>query len=400
MTKKEETLETTSDVLLRWTQLNEIIDIAFTIKPIVLGSEFPTRIRKSSDEFFDVTFRKVCKYLHLDEHIEVINVIDEDLSFFEQLISEVVFSYVENNKLLNSWSDTDIKLAIEQHFVSKINPIQFPSYDLAKLNVYTFGEDKNPAIIMALPCGMPLVIAQKWIEHLSNDYFVITWETRGLFADINVSSFALDANVKDLIQIIDYFNPKNTHVFGMCSGAVVALKAIHQFPEKFSSASFWHGDYNWRDKDIWTKYQKDLKATLCIAKTSINEASVIRDIICAKKSRLSLPASLACTFMYPYLNGKLFYNYANLNESIQDFEINEIVKEIETPILIATSKDDSIAHPKGSTKLNEHLKNSVYYERVDGDHSSFFDAPLELIEVLKNFMNGASSKTDYDIVVI
>lgn len=389
-----------SDVLLEKTQINEIIDIAFIIKPIVLNSEFQTRIRKSNDEIFDAIFYKICTYLHLDKDIDVIDIPYDDLSFFEKLINDVLDAYQEKNKLSQVWSDSNIELAIDQHIMSKINPIQIESYDQIKLNTYTFGLNEKPAVILALPCGMPLVIAQKWIEHLSKEYFVITWETRGLFADKNLSNFSLDANVKDLMHIIDHFDLQDVHVFGMCSGAVVALKAMHEFPEKFSNASLWHGDYNWRDKEIWTKYQKDLKATLCIAKKSKDEASVIRDIICAKQSTSTLPAELTCIFMYPYLNGKLFYNYANLNESIQDYEINEIVKEIEHPVLIATSNDDTIAHPKGSTRLHEQLKNSTYVERADGDHSTFFEAPLELFESFKTFMNNASTKSEIEIVVI
>ena len=374
-------------MLLEKTQINEIIDIALIIKPIVLNSEFQTRIRKSNDEIFDTTFHKICSYLNLDTHIEVINILDQDFSFFEKLINNLINSYQEKNKLSKQWSDSDIELAIEKHFVSKVKPVQIESYDQIKLNAYTFGLNDKPTVVMALPCGMPLVIAQKWIEHLSKEYLVITWETRGLFAGINLTNFTLDANVQDLIHIIDHFHLQSVHVFGICSGAVIALKAMHQFPEKFSNASLWHGDYNWRDKQMLTKYQKDLKATLCIAKMSIDEASVIRDIICVNQSRNTLPAKLSCIFMYPYLNEKLFFNYARLNESIQDFEINEIVKEIGHSVLIATSVDDTISHPQGSTRLSEELKKCIYYERADGDHSTFFEAPLELLETFKIFMN-------------
>ena len=69
-----------------------------------------------------------------------------------------------------------------------------------------------------------------------------------------------------------------------------------------------------------------------------------------------------------------------------DYDSNMAVDDIEQKVLVVTSKEDTTAHPKGSKRLSERLKNKMFYEREIGNHASLFDAPKELQQVFANFI--------------
>jgi hypothetical protein len=57
-----------------------------------------------------------------------------------------------------------------------IEHLAVPIGKLLSLSTFASSQRDKPAMLMALPCGMPFDLCQDWFLTLSTQYFVVTWE--------------------------------------------------------------------------------------------------------------------------------------------------------------------------------------------------------------------------------
>jgi hypothetical protein len=55
------------------------------------------------------------------------------------------------------------------------------SFGGVPVRAYAAGERHNKTVVIASACGMPAKLCEHWIRFLAKEYFVVTWESRGLF---------------------------------------------------------------------------------------------------------------------------------------------------------------------------------------------------------------------------
>src|SRR5262245_22324258 len=127
-------------------------------------------------------------------------------------------------------SALDIECVVDQfanrsfdHYCDRAEAI---SFDGVPINVYAARDPKRKAVVIASVCGMPAKLTEAWIRFLAREYFVITWETRGLFGrsraleDLDCS---VAAQAADAFAAMDHFRVRKAHFMGMCGGAIMAL---------------------------------------------------------------------------------------------------------------------------------------------------------------------------------
>ena len=383
--------------MLSLTQQFEISDFLVNIKSFLKQRIRPIRILKQVEldrqGFYD-KLHEILERLEIYDSVDFIDTKPNDFDLYEEIVNRFCNDYfvglgdldISDLKmnLMNYGSNTD-------HLIDRINKHYLTANDGTVLNVYSYGSrDKNP-IIVVLPTGMPMLIMRSWIEILANDYFVITWETRGMFnlpdnnkkIDLNI-----EAQLADLELIINYFDFEKVHIFGVCHGANLALHACHAFSSKIFSASLWHGDFNWNDDSKLTFIQRNMKRLLEAAEEE-DDIPVLRGMMSNPKSinRLTddYPIKMLPHIMYPYVTLQIFSNFISLTRDILYIDLKEIVSKIGQKVLVVTSSKDNTAHPEGSRTLHLSLENSEFYDRQEGSHISFFEAPKDLHRIFTNF---------------
>jgi pimeloyl-ACP methyl ester carboxylesterase len=358
------------------------------IKPIVEYTQESFKIVKRDTAGFNETLHEIIKWNGIENFIWFVDEPYDSLSFYEKMAHITLTDCIEKNKDAFEASPAVIEQALKDHISAKITKHNVKSFDETSLPVYTYGDEEKPSILLVLPCGMPVVIGQPWMEFLGKNYHVITWETRNLFTEVdpNIVNFDVKAQAEDMAAIARHFNKENMHIFGMCGGAILTMQSLTTFPKLFTSASVWHGDYNWRDNSILTIHQKNIKSTMMMAYEGLEEAAGIRELICTPRTIKTLPPHLACVMMYPFIDEKLLYVYSKINENIMAYDSNMIVDDIQQKLLVVTSEEDTTAHPGGSIRLSERLKDHTFYQRKKGNHATLFDAPEELQQVFTEYV--------------
>ncbi|WP_260957925.1 syringomycin E biosynthesis aminoacyltransferase SyrC [Pseudomonas citri] len=308
---------------------------------------------------------------------------EAQLSSFEMFISKKIcqaldFSY-------GHFDDVDHAREfgrLVRHFdfsgaVPEVETLHLITRDNVALSVHASTNRQRPAIVLALPCGMPFDLCRDWFNALSERFFVVTWETRGLFG--SCTSFDqlcvdTDAQVGDLINVMNHYKLQSAHLMGICGGAVIALSAAATHGNRVNSLSLWHGDYNLGDDSLRTAHQQNFEWLMESAAVNRNEASDLQALFLDQATLATIPDSIAHAALYPYVNEELFYRYARLNDALNKTELQSRLEQISVPTLVVAGDADETTHIGGSQRIAESIIDARLHVEPDGSHLAFFES--------------------------
>lgn len=268
--------------------------------------------------------------------------------------------------------------------------------DGARLRTYSTGRPGAPAVVLASACGMPAQLCEHWMRALGRDFHVITWETRGLFGDLgppaafDALAHGVDAQARDLIAVLDHHGVRDAHVMGLCGGAVIALRAAGRAPERVSSLSLWHGDYELGPAVPKTSHQQNLKALMAMAARGRADAAAINAAL-AGTAMSAVPGDVAHLVVYPYVTAELFYRYCALTGAIMAHDVAALLDAVRQPAFVVTSDDDTTAHPAGSHHVAGALADGHLTVEPHGDHISVFGAGARLTRLMTDILTRTAS---------
>ncbi|MGP0174601.1 alpha/beta fold hydrolase [Pseudomonas sp. NCHU5208] len=263
------------------------------------------------------------------------------------------------------------------------------SFDGTPLNIYSCGGADLPALLLALPCGLPFELCQDWVQGLAAQYRVFTWETRGLFGGTeHFDSLAVDtdAQVADLFVVMDHFGQPAAHLIGICGGAMIALCAAASQPERVHSLSLWHGDYTLGQDDWRTPHQRNFEWLMEAAASDREEARELQKMFVDPATLMTTPEPIAHLALYPYTNAELFYRYARLNHALNQTDLHGILPYIEVPALVVAGDNDQTTHIGGSRHVARTLPQARLHIEQGGSHVAFFEHGRRSLPVALGFM--------------
>ncbi|MYV56239.1 alpha/beta hydrolase, partial [Streptomyces sp. SID3212] len=243
-------------------------------------------------------------------------------------------------------------------------------------------------VVLALAPGMPARLAERWIRELARTHYVVTWESRGLFADPGEPApgdYGVPAQAGDLLAAMDRAGVARAHVVGLCGGAVPAVTAAALHPDRITSLSLWHGDFDLGPDSPKTDHQRNLQALMAMACSDPGLAATIHETLCRSIGD-NVPADLAHLVLYPYATAELFARYCALNSAVMGEDLRLRLAGLDQPVLVVTSTDDHTAHPGGSAAVAAALPGAVSLVRPHGDHISVFRGEPELFEAVAGFL--------------
>ncbi|OKH56803.1 hypothetical protein NIES2130_23420 [Scytonema sp. HK-05] len=281
--------------------------------------------------------------------------------------------------------DEILKHSLESYFKCS----EVVSFDGVPLRAYAGGVPDGKVVVIVPACGMPVELCERWLRYLAEEHYVITWESRGLFGkveDFDTLAYDLPSQASDLFAVMDYFGVESGHVMGLCGGAVIALASSSIQPERVSSLSLWHGDYELGPNCPKTNHQQDLELLMSMAGKSRKQAISLQKLFTRPSILANMRADVAHLTLYPYATGELLFRYGKLNGSIMTSDIKHMLNKVLQPTLVVTSEDDTTAHPEGSLRVADKLSNATLQVEPHGDHLSLFDAKPTITQLAKRFI--------------
>jgi 3-oxoadipate enol-lactonase len=271
--------------------------------------------------------------------------------------------------------------------------VQVDTRDGLTLEVFTAGDRARPAVMLIPPCGMPVELSRRWLRALGEEHFVVTWQTRGLFAVRDPEAgMASDVatQAKDLLTVMDALDLATCHLMGLCGGAVIALETAYRYPERVGSMSLWHGDYDFGAGSTKSDHQRDVQKMMEMGADSMAKASAYQKLMLRPAALATIPERVAPLVIYPYATPILFHHYCRLNLAIMSRDITDLLASIPHPTLVVTSRTDTTAHPEGSHRVARELAGARLVEERSGDHLSVFGISTRLTELAVDFIAAQS----------
>jgi 3-oxoadipate enol-lactonase len=318
----------------------------------------------------------------------------QDLTVFELVLSELfaLASYHELVLALGQWTSNDVNdfvadiatNAKRTCYASKV----LKSSDGTRLRAHFSGRCRDEALVLVIPCGMSVGLAEEWLRQLCEQFFVVTWESRGMFPiDGYLDSCALDmtAQVQDLVAVIDGFGIRSAHVMGFCGGAVIALRAAYEEPDKIKSLSLWHGDYELGELGPKSEHQRNLQALMASISSDLAVARSVHELF-TDSDPPDVRKEFAHYVVYPYCTPELLYRYSKLNGTIMETNVAPILDDIKQPTLVVTSNGDETTHPEASRYVASRLQNATVVVLPKGDHLTLFEAAPATISLAARFV--------------
>ncbi|KPA90304.1 putative hydrolase or acyltransferase of alpha/beta superfamily [Pseudomonas asplenii] len=320
---------------------------------------------------------------------------EAQLSSFEYFISRKICEALDYryDHFDDDEESTAFKRALK-HFdfsgaAPHIEALHLTTRDNVALSVYAGTHRERPAIVLALPCGMPFDLCRDWFDALSERFFVVTWETRGLFgACESFDGIAVDtqAQVADLISVMNHYELSTAHLMGICGGAVIALSAAAAHGDRVSSLSLWHGDYNLGDDNLRTAHQQNFEWLMEAAAQDRHEASDLQTMFLDQATLATTPEPIAHVALYPYVNPELFYRYARLNDALNKTELASQLARVAVPTLVVAGDADATTHIGGSRHIAASIEEATLHVERDGSHLAFFESTQLAKQTAFNFL--------------
>ena len=279
------------------------------------------------------------------------------------------------------------------------------SWDDTQLCVHALGDRKRDSLIIVNAFGMPVDFVTPLAKRLSEDFHIITWDTRwvpSLTHDFDLEKCDSLTHARDLIAILDYFKIDRCAVVGWSSGVQVALRALSEYAERFSSAVLLNGGISLQlaEGERMTEYESNIRSLLPKIGKSKRMAKLYCDLIYGASSKLAQsdqksigtiltstdPHLLYMTSM-PFRTPEALYRYANMMSLMFAEQSDAHTSNIETPVLVYGGMHDEITHPDVARALVRALPNArLHLSEQDTHFAQFYERSVAhmIVDYVKN----------------
>ncbi|GAA2454944.1 hypothetical protein GCM10010191_87480 [Actinomadura vinacea] len=282
----------------------------------------------------------------------------------------------ELTRIIDAARAEDVHRRLGRRIITASDGMEFPAY--------AAGDPAAPPVVIAPATGMPVELSMPWITALATEFRVLTWETRGLFHERD-GEWGVPEQVLDMVAVLDSFGVTEGHVFGMCSGAAVALAVAAECPGRVSSMSLWHGDFELGSAGPKTLHQRDLEALMTDVATGVITAESVHASL-GQTLLATTPDDLAHLVLYPYASPGLLHRYCQTISAGMRTDVRGHLADIKAATLVVTSETDTTAHPEGSRYVAGELGEGTLHVLPEGDHLSLFRAGSALVSLAMEFI--------------
>lgn len=242
--------------------------------------------------------------------------------------------------------------------------------------------------------GFPLnkSMWKKQVDTLKEGFRVISYDIRGHGNTENGSlEFSIDLFAKDLIGFMDAMEIKKTILCGFSMGGYIALKAVKDYPTRFSALILSN-----------TNCVADLPQTIINRKRTIQilkEGTIgrfadetIKKLFANESSTNNIPEIETARDMITNTSKHSLCNTLLALTARED--TCNVLPKIKLPVLILVGADDVITPPEAATFMHEKIKGSTLHIIKHAGHLCNLEKPDEYNDQLKKFLLSIKDKCD------
>lgn len=217
---------------------------------------------------------------------------------------------------------------------------------------------------------------------------VVAWEARGLTEaedgpDISIDC-SFDAQVADLISVIEYTGEREVDVVGWCTGTLIGLKAAHDLPERVRRIVTIAGCFNLLPNNAYQSGHNDLMHRA--SRSSQHAALYLKFLRTSAARRTAEGVSVPLDDggmgidVQPFIELPMrsvgnFFNYSRLISSYARHQSRAWLGNVSQPVLVIIGEADTMADPAENAEAANMLQSSLLLILQGRDHFLHFRDP-------------------------
>lgn len=264
----------------------------------------------------------------------------------------------------------------------------------------------DKTIVLANGLGGRLYAWMPAIESFWQQYRLITWDYRGLFASDSPKSkrrLSVAHHVDDVMAILDAEHVTRAVFAGWSMGVQVSLDVAASFPEKVAGLVLLNGTHGhvlstgfqpfvsvpFLPKRLhalldWLQDHEDVAQQLARL-TRVAELPMWLGMRLTAGARAGELTPLLGRYMDDVL-GPSFTNYLRLFQELDAHSTYHLLREIEAPALIIAGMLDVLTPPYQSAEMARRMPNAEYIRLWRSSHFSMLERPDVVIPAMRGFL--------------
>lgn len=250
------------------------------------------------------------------------------------------------------------------------------------IDVKTFGEATNQAIVFIHGFPFDQTLWDDVIDEFKDEYYCISYDIRGFGkSEINTAQFTMESYTKDLEIVVLGLKLDKPIIFGFSMGGYIALRANER--EKYKALIL---------ANTTTSSDNDEAKLKRAAGISDIDAKAVEPFI---DGFLSVAFSEDFIKKEPLKMKKIKKNIMSFNPigikaallaMISRTDTTQSLEEIEIPVLLITSENDKVIPKETMKHMASKIKNSTLVTLRDSGHMSMIENPDGFKNAVRSFL--------------
>lgn len=226
-------------------------------------------------------------------------------------------------------------------------------------------------IVLIMPFGIQLQMADVFVEFFSLQYNVVTYEARSILEQsergVSENEFSIENHVEDLKLVIEACASEKFYLVGYCSGAGVALAAAKKYPELVEQLILVHGEYAMLDVPGCTsQFAQEVDSLLSMAAKDEEHLNLVFKKISGERfeNTLGRPEGIDLAFTDKAYLRRYAANYLEYKR----VDFCKLANDIKHKTLIMAGEKDLQSNVKSAQTIQQMISNSEIYIDPDADH--------------------------------
>jgi pimeloyl-ACP methyl ester carboxylesterase len=245
---------------------------------------------------------------------------------------------------------------------------------------HTVLDRRKPALLIALPFGVPIAVAHAAFRTFEPRFNVVTWESRfvlnldqGFSGDEKLTP---GEHVQDMLCLLRALEIDSCHLIGYCSGAGISLVASRRHPEVFRELILVNGEFQLfrRKGHASTDYQRSIDTFLPVVAGGRQQAGFIftkmAEISSAKRGG-GVQTELDRQINTPFSKEEYLFRYAKNYMAYRDFDALEMAGGVRQRTFVLSGRRDEHSNLENSMAIAAAIVDARTFIADDGDHYEF-----------------------------
>lgn len=255
------------------------------------------------------------------------------------------------------------------------------SHDGVELNIQTYGNRSNPALIFSNSLGTNLSMWQPQVEALESNFFIICYDTRGhgQSSSTGSDSWTIDDLGQDVVKILDFFNIDKASFCGISMGGLTGQWLGVNEPSRFNKIIVSNTAARIGSKEAWNTRAEQVR------QQGLNDIADSAPNRWFSEAFINSHSVIVNSFIAQMKAGSA-EGYARCCEALADADLREEVTKITVPTLVVGGELDPITTVEDANWLRDKIGDSAVIKTISASHIANIEAADEFTGLLKNFL--------------